>query len=55
MGKLTGSVAMDGSLCRVNRAIARSFSTKPAVGGRFRQALQVPEPKACRGRVKYYG
>lgn len=51
MIELTGAVEMDGSLCRVNRAIAeyRSVSTKPAIAGRLRQ---VPQPKVCCGRGK---
>lgn len=41
---------MDGSLCSVNRAIARhkNVSTKPAAG-KLRQALRVPQPQARRG------
>jgi len=54
--ELTGAVARDGILCRVNRAIAhyRSVSSKPAVAGRLRQALQVPPPKVCSGWGKYW-
>lgn len=49
--ELTGAVEMDGSLWRVNKAIVqyRSVSSKPAVVGRLRQALQVPQPKVCSG------
>lgn len=51
--ELTGAVEMDGSLCRVSRAIAEHkyvSTTKPAIAGRFRQARQVPQAKACRWR-----
>ena len=45
MNGLTGAEEMEGSLCKVNRAIAqlRSVSTKPLVSGRRRQVLQVPQ------------
>lgn len=51
MTELTGAVEMDGVLRRVNRAIAqyRYVSTKPAVAGKLRQALQVPQPNVCCG------
>lgn len=56
MAELTGAVAMDGILCRVNRAITqcRYVSTKPAVVGRLRQALQVPQPKVCLRRGEHW-
>lgn len=46
MIELTGE--MEGSLCRVNRAIAehRTVSTQAVVEGRLRRALQVSSVKS---------